>query len=1508
MTRFYRGMDGDRNHPTNATSYRPQSETDITDGLGGVVRDLDELAGQPRERISYDSDLATKTVLNRSISDGWVSAATATSTHPWATVKATRSGMNNTLVRSVIKGGERDNQVVKTFNADGQVVMMEDQGDKNTPGDEECTRLTYAPNPTKNIQGLTSRVEKYALACANIPVLNPTTGVPVTEIANQELLISDQRTLYDGATVWTPNQVPIKGMVTSVEAIDTWSPTGRSYVTVTKSEVDAYGRGLKTWDEAGKMSETVYTPTTGGPVTAVENYNPLRHKTRTEFEVGNGQPTAQIDANGLRTDMVYDGLGRMKQAWLPGRTKGVDLPSSEYDYTVRKSGTANQINAVTTRGIRPNGGYNVSVELFDGLMRPVQTQVAAPGGGRTIVNTYYNSRGQVVGQDNPFYNTASPTVDYHPSAGSSGVKTEYDGAGRRTAEVFMASPPGGGARVEQWRTRALYDGDEIVTLPAAGQSPTRVKFDAQGRAKEFYEYTTASHTGPAVKTTYEFNKRSQMTAVKDSSNNAWTYKYDLRGRMYEQSDPDKGTTKLNYNSSSDLLSTESNNKKIFFEYDVLGRIIRTRKDNADTGTKLTEMEYDTLGAGLLASATRFVNGAAYKTEVLDVDEYFRPLETAVTIPAVEGLLAGTYKYKATFNTDGSIATTTLPQVGDLGEEVLAHGYTAEGLPLTLASGLGTYVNTAQYSPFGEVTKLTLGVNPNRVNLNFVYQEGTRRLDNTSVTRDGLIGNVTKTVYTWDATGNLAKTVDTGSGQTADTQCFNYDGLRRLKQAWTPTSGDCTAAVSNGALGGPAKYWTNWEYDNYGNRSQQVEHDTPTGDITTDYTYPLPGQGSPHKLLQTKITDSAGIHTFDWEHDAAGNVESRPTPTGNQELHWNVEGRLEKVVEGGNTTEFIYDASGNRLLRKENGVTTLYLPDTELKLTGTAKNATRYYSFAGQVVAVRTGNSLQWMCANNQGTSSLLVDATNTASVARRRSTPFGEERGVSSAWTGDKGFLGGAKDGTGLTHLSAREYDPDTGRFISVDPIVDQGDSQQMNGYAYSNNNPTTFSDPSGLKHIPDDPGSPPNDGDGQGTETGDGEITLPPDLQAMLDEARKLQKMSLLDIILQAGGDILMELLGINDIKDCFGKGDIVACVSIVANVIPWAKLFKLPKIVKAIERAWSAVQVFWEKLRWAKRIIAQVEEFTQLARKAAKEAAEAAALAARNARIAAEAAAKQAKERAQAAARKASEKLKNKAKEVDETCAAKSFLPGTLVLMADGATKPIEKVRAGDEVLATDPETGESAIKAVATKRTSDGEKVLVDVLVDTDGDAGDATATIGSTDNHLWWLPGRDEWVNSLGLKSGDDLLAPDGSLVRIAAVATYGARAEVHNLTVTDIHTYYVMAGATPVLVHNCGVGRQLLGGDAQHILDGHAHPGMPGKTSFPQSWSDDDILDAVADVLTDPKSVRSWKTGSAKYADKTLKTRAGDPAVQVILGQIRGVDIEVRFVPLTGKLLTAFPRL
>ncbi|MFI1352682.1 RHS repeat-associated core domain-containing protein [Streptomyces sp. NPDC020898] len=59
--------------------------------------------------------------------------------------------------------------------------------------------------------------------------------------------------------------------------------------------------------------------------------------------------------------------------------------------------------------------------------------------------------------------------------------------------------------------------------------------------------------------------------------------------------------------------------------------------------------------------------------------------------------------------------------------------------------------------------------------------------------------------------------------------------------------------------------------------------------------------------------------------------------------------------------------------------------------------------------------------------------------------------------------LPGFSPGTGLTHLGAREYDPSTGRFISVDPLLNLAEQQFLNGYTYGNNNPATLADPAGT-------------------------------------------------------------------------------------------------------------------------------------------------------------------------------------------------------------------------------------------------------------------------------------------------------------------------------------------------------------------------------------------------------------------------------------------------------------
>src|SRR5262249_28492510 len=153
----------------------------------------------------------------------------------------------------------------------------------------------------------------------------------------------------------------------------------------------------------------------------------------------------------------------------------------------------------------------------------------------------------------------------------------------------------------------------------------------------------------------------------------------------------------------------------------------------------------------------------------------------------------------------------------------------------------------------------------------------------------------------------------------------------------------------------------------------------------------------------------------------------------------------------------------RLIRKDPTGATLYLPGMEVRWDSGATSAkgTRYYTHGGQVIAMRRTSGLTWLVSDYQGTGDIAVKESDQ-SLSQRRFTPFGAQRGTAvGTWPTEKGFVGGTADvSTGLTHLGAREYDPETGRFISVDPVMDLTDPQQMNGYAYAGNSPVTSSDP----------------------------------------------------------------------------------------------------------------------------------------------------------------------------------------------------------------------------------------------------------------------------------------------------------------------------------------------------------------------------------------------------------------------------------------------------------------
>ncbi|MFJ6247818.1 MULTISPECIES: ricin-type beta-trefoil lectin domain protein [unclassified Streptomyces] len=146
---------------------------------------------------------------------------------------------------------------------------------------------------------------------------------------------------------------------------------------------------------------------------------------------------------------------------------------------------------------------------------------------------------------------------------------------------------------------------------------------------------------------------------------------------------------------------------------------------------------------------------------------------------------------------------------------------------------------------------------------------------------------------------------------------------------------------------------------------------------------------------------------------------------------------------------------------------------------------------------------------------------------------------------------------------------------------------------------------------------------------------------------------------------------------------------------------------------------------------------------------------------------------------------------------CKLNSFPGTTRVLMADGSQRPISRVRAGDLVRATDPATGRPEARRVTDTFAHDTRR-LVDITVAGGG-------KLASTAGHKFYVADRG-WTLVSDLRTGDRLRTPDGSVRAVTALLDRPGLAPrtVHDLTVDDLHTFFVLAGATPVLVHNCNV--------------------------------------------------------------------------------------------------------
>ncbi len=388
---------------------------------------------------------------------------------------------------------------------------------------------------------------------------------------------------------------------------------------------------------------------------------------------------------------------------------------------------------------------------------------------------------------------------------------------------------------------------------------------------------------------------------------------------------------------------------------------------------------------------------------------------------------------------------------------------------------------------------------------------------------------------------------------------------------------------------------------------------------------------------------------------------------------------------------------------------------------------------------------------------------------------------------------------TGLTHIGAREYDQKTGRFLSADPIIDFADPLQMNGYAYSNNSPVTRSDPTGLKS--DECGSLYACGGNQvitsNTTQYENVVTVARhyDLTASWKthydwkwegsrshgKAAELTKYVNPDYEHNWGWNAVAGAGRWFLDSATFAAGPVGSLIAGASYDYAVTSLG-----VDTNGRSYQATQDGLNAFSMVTPLGALTAAGSGLKIAAA----------------------------------------------VAKGC-SKCFLAGTDVLMSDKSTKDIEDIKLGDEVMAADPKTGESGPRRVTRLIVTEDDKHFNELTIDTEVGPKKPTAT----HEHPFWSPSESNWIEADRLTAGMTLLTDENDTVTVLGNRAYTQHARTYNLTVDDLHTYYVLAGETPVLVHNsnCPIG-SVIGPKGEDLPLPKGAVGTPVETGKGMAYS------------------------------------------------------------------------
>ena len=742
---------------------------------------------------------------------------------------------------------------------------------------------------------------------------------------------------------------------------------------------------------------------------------------------------------------VYDELGNLYRFGLDVDNSGVlELASSDriqeksYGYTkdstgvffvqsslvygIKNSSSSKIIETEKTQLTNLPNGINSLKYTIDRFGNVTETKVSINRSGKTVTSEVLSPDSTIPAQ----------TIAVNELKTSERSKTNltttytYDALGRLTG---VTDPRTGTSTVSYYTSGVGKIGKHHIVTNAAGNTTTYDYDNTTGR-----KISERNALGKFSR--FAYNSYGQVTKVWGESEYPLEFAYDLMGRKVAQTTYRDATvsfagttfptvkgdvTTWTYDESSSLVTSkkDANNKSVTYTYSADGKLLTRTWARGIT----TTYSYDTATGELLK--------ADYSDATQDIERTYNRMGNLISVRDAAGVR--TFNYDENFNLTGET----------LGDRTLVYTYSTSGIKGRYIGLTGNH--TYSYDQFGRInqindityTRLTnseLIAQVNRPNgINSVYGYEANRDIESGVSH----GAFASYGYTNNEIGNRTNMSRAGSVFSAsDTINYSYNDRSEV-----------TGALSNAAN---TNYNYTFAFDLIGNRKE-------ANLAGTSYTY------TTNMLNQYTIVNS-NQPTYDDD----GNMLTN----GNWSYTWNGENRLIRAVNSasGVKLEFAYDYMGRRIFKKvyngeilEKHLSFAYdgykLIEEKNALDNNA--AVRKYVWQPEalnrdvpltVYDVVSDKTYYYHTDANKNVTELSDESGNV--VAHYEYSPFGSLTKVTGDYAVNNPFRFSSEyfdKETGLVYYNYRYYDPELGRWISRDPIEEQGG---FNLYGMIENNP----------------------------------------------------------------------------------------------------------------------------------------------------------------------------------------------------------------------------------------------------------------------------------------------------------------------------------------------------------------------------------------------------------------------------------------------------------------------